>query len=638
MTVRQIEGEWQTVVEVLRAAASDNADVEAYVEPATAEAPRRTLTFAQWDRAADGVAGLFAAHGAGHGSVVCLMLPSSIDYMVCYAATTRLGAIVSGINLRLGQPEVRSILDRTRPAVTVVEDGAVPPAGPTGEVLARSAVTAATAGPPPPRFPELARTDPVAVVWTSGTTGLPKGAVFDHDALAAVADGTDVLSEPGDRRLSPLPFAHVGSMTRTWDEVANAVTTVITPTPWRAADTIRVIADERITVAQGVPTQWALVLAHPDLDGVDVSSLRIAGTGASRVPPELVAAMRARSASRWSCATRRPRRRSGPGRVPGDADDVVATSVGRPVPGVELAVVDDDGVRWRPARSGRVRLRSAAVMRGYGAVPRPARERGEWSTTPRPPPVGAGRRRLADHRGLRVRRRRRQPASGRTGQRALHPGWLQRLPGRGRGGAGRPPAVAQVAVVGAPDPVLGEIGVAFVVPPRRGPGPPTARRAPRPRCRAGWPTTRPRPTLWSRLPVTPMAKMDKRALADRAARARRCGRRSECRAEPMTTQTKEHARPMSGRLPRRPHRRRDRRAHPARHDAVTLVEPHRGHEVAYNRWYERDHFYAGCLIGAYKFAGARFVATAASRRSATPTAPTPSASRPDRSAPTSAVY
>ena len=43
----------------------------------------------------------------------------------------------------------------------------------------------------------------------------------------------------------------------------------------------------------------------------------------------------------------------------------------------------------------------------------------------------------------------------------------------------------------------------------------------------------------------------------------------------------------------------------------TLVEPHRGHEVAYNRWYERDHFYAGCMIGPYQFAGKRFVATAA---------------------------
>ena len=55
---------------------------------------------------------------------------------------------------------------------------------------------------------------------------------------------------------------------------------------------------------------------------------------------------------------------------------------------------------------------------------------------------------------------------------------------------------------------------------------------------------------------------------------------------------------------------------------VTMVEPHRGHEVAYNRWYERDHFYAGCLIGAWTIAGARYVATATSRRCATrPTPP-----------------
>jgi acyl-CoA synthetase (AMP-forming)/AMP-acid ligase II len=132
-----------------------------------------------------------------------------------------------------------------------------------------------------------------------------------------VAAGTDVLSEPGDRRLSPLPFAHVGSMTRTWDEIANGVTTVITPTPWRAADAVRIMAEERITVGQGVPTQWALVLAHPDLEGADVSSLRIAGTGASRVPPELVAAMRDRlGACRWWCATPPPRPRWAPAPCP----------------------------------------------------------------------------------------------------------------------------------------------------------------------------------------------------------------------------------------------------------------------------------------------------------------------------------
>ena len=140
-------------------------------------------------------------------------------------------------------------------------------------------------GPPSRRGrgPSSAPDDPVAVVWTSGTTGQPKGALFDHANLAAVARGTDVLSQPGDRRLSPLPFAHVGYMTRAWDEIANAVTTIITPTPWRADDAVRIMADERVTVAQGVPTQWALMLASEELERADLRALRVAGTGAARM-------------------------------------------------------------------------------------------------------------------------------------------------------------------------------------------------------------------------------------------------------------------------------------------------------------------------------------------------------------------
>ncbi len=519
MTVRQIEGRLETVVDVLRRAATVNAGIEAYVEPATPGTPRRSVTFAQWDRAADGVAGLLDRAGVSHGSVVCLLLPSSIDYMVAYAAATRLGAITSGINLRLGAAEAASILERTRPSVTIVDDGATLPPGPAGTVIERTRLLEVAAGPAPPRWPRLAPTDPVAVVWTSGTTGLPKGAVFDHACLAAVAAGTDVLSCPGDRRLSPLPFAHVGSMTRTWDEIANGVTTVITPTPWRAADTIRILADEGITVAQGVPTQWALVLDHPDFEATDVSSLRIVGTGASRVPPELVAALRQQLGAPVVVRYTSTEASLGTGTVPGDSDEQVALTVGRPVPGVDLAVVGDHGDAVGSGQVGRVRLRSAAVMRGY------------WGG----PPVGPG-------------------ASGvvydRTATRSVldDDGWLTtgdfgfvddagclHLVGRAnelyiRGGynvypaevegiLGSHPAVAQVAVVGAPDPVLGEVGVAYVV---LSPGAEPNREQLLTELRAA---TRAvvadykapdRLVVVDDLPMTSMMKVDKRVLTDRA--------------------------------------------------------------------------------------------------------------------------
>ena len=156
---------------------------------------------------------------------MALLLPSSIDYAVCYHAALRLGAITSGVNPRLGPSERASIFERLHPVVTVAGESEHPAlASPT---ITRSEVSntiheaSAGKGTPAPPLPALDPSDPVAVVWTGGSTGTPKGALFDHRNLEAVAAGTDVLSSPKDRRLSPLPFAHVGYMTRPWDEISN---------------------------------------------------------------------------------------------------------------------------------------------------------------------------------------------------------------------------------------------------------------------------------------------------------------------------------------------------------------------------------------------------------------------------------
>ena len=520
MTERQIEGERTTLPEVLASAARTNPDVEAYVEPATDTTPRRSVTFASWQQAAEGVAGLLASHGVGPGTVVCLLLPSSIDYMVAYAAVARLGAVTSGINLRLGSAEVTSILERTRPRVTIIDDGLAVPEGPTGLVVTRSELVDAQAGSGPGGWPDLDPSDPVAVVWTSGTTGLPKGAVFDHGSLGAVATGTDVLSEPGDRRLSPLPFAHVGSMTRIWDEAANVITTVITPTPWSAAGHIKVMEAERITVAQGVPTQWALVLSQPTLASSDLSSLRIAGTGASRVPAELVADMRTALGVPVVVRYTSTEASLGTGTVAGDPDDAVATTVGRPVPGVELVLVDEDGSPTSPGEVGRVRIRSAAVMRGYWGGPlvgpgaagvsydveatRSVLDADGWLTT-------GDYGRLDDHGRLML--------VGRANEMYIRGGYNV-YPAEVEGALGDHPGLAQVAVVGGPDPVLGEIGVAFVVlEPGAAVAGPDLVEALRDRARSRLADYKApdRVVVVDVLPLTSMMKVDKRVLAAEAA-------------------------------------------------------------------------------------------------------------------------
>jgi acyl-CoA synthetase (AMP-forming)/AMP-acid ligase II len=414
----------------------------------------------------------------------------------------------------LGPAEQASITHRTAPSVSIVDTDLVPtdavPPG-AGRIVARSALIDAASGRAP-RLPSLDAGDPVTIVWTSGSTGVPKGAVFDHRNLAAVAAGTDVLSHPGDRRLSPLPFAHVGYMTRPWDEIAHGVTTVITPQPWTAAGAIELLVGERVTVGQGVPTQWALILAHPDFEDADVSHLRIAGTGASRVPPELVRAMRERLGCPVVVRYTSTETSLGTGTRAGDPDEVVATTVGRPVPGVELELVDDEGRVAAPGEVGRVRLRSGAVMRGYvgkladgetidAATTAEVLDHSGWVTTGDLGWVGEdGNLRLV----------------GRAGEMYIRGGYNV-YPAEVEAVLGGHPAVAEVAVVGFPDPVLGEIGVAVVVPAGGMPTPDLAglRHLCGPRL-ADYKAPD-RLVIVDQLPLTAMAKVDKRALSARLA-------------------------------------------------------------------------------------------------------------------------
>ncbi len=341
----------KTAVDLLRAIAETHGEREAYVHVG------RRMTFGEWSRAADGLATQWHAMGVEPGDVVALLVPSSIDYAVCYQAAMRLRAITTGINPRLGPAEITSILERTQPRVVVRE----PDLAQLRNAYERS----------PGVLPQPRADDPVAIVWTSGTTGMPKGAVFAHESLAAVAIGGGDLGARFDRRLSPLPFAHVAYMSRPWEEIENVITTIIPSTPWTAAETLELIASERVTVGQGVPTQWRLVLDHPSFEATDVSSLRIAGTGAAAVPPELVREMERRLGCPVVIGYTSTEAAITTGTVPGDAPEVLARTVGRARENVELQVVDDAGV---PLATGAIGSRALPVgggdARRTGGIPR----------------------------------------------------------------------------------------------------------------------------------------------------------------------------------------------------------------------------------------------------------------------------
>jgi acyl-CoA synthetase (AMP-forming)/AMP-acid ligase II len=419
--------------ELLEYAATTHGDVEAYVEPGA------RITFANWVGRARGVAAQFADLGVGNGDVVALWLPSGIDYASCYAAAAMIGAITTGLNPRLGRREIESILQQADPALIVADErlGALPDTG--HRLLSRDALHHDPAASAPPSV-ELTRRDVVALIFTSGTTGVPKGAAYDADRLAAGAAAAGVMTAPYDRRLTSTPFAHAGYMFKLWDQLLSGSTLVIPPTPWSAQGMFDVLRDERVTVAGAVPTQWAKLL---DVDGVSPQALphlRIGVVATAPAPPELVRRVAEGTGvplvvryAMTECPTIC-------GTEPSDAPEVQFRTVGRPAAGMDVRVGSD----------GVVEVSGPCVMGGYWRNPKLTAEalRDGWLRTGDVGALGAdGNLTLVGRSGDMYIR----------GGYNVHPGEVERaLSGHA--------AVKHAAVVGCSAPVIGEIGVACVVP------------------------------------------------------------------------------------------------------------------------------------------------------------------------------
>lgn len=428
--------EMQTATDLLAWTAASHRDRPVFIDG------DRRLTFGELAVQVESVAASFSLRGLGRGDVVLLRMNSSVEFAITYLAAMTLGAVTSAVNPRLGSREMEEIRQRAVPDM-VVSDEAM------GDEVGIDDVRDASRRRRRCRAVASSMDDPVAIVWTSGTSGSPKGAVYTHRTLRTAAGAVGDISEPFDVRLSSVPFAHVGFMGRVWDTMANAICEVIVPSPWRAEDAVRLIEDECITVAQGVPTQWELMLGRGDLGGMDTSGLRVAAVGGAPSGPGLVRRMReqlgcpvlvgyATTETGTICRTRAT-----------DPPEIAEISVGRPTRGVDVVLVDEAEREVDVGEVGRVRVTTSARMAGYwdrrGAPligppegPVFTGDLGRWLPTGDLQIVGR-------QRDLYIR------------------GGYNIYPSQVEIAIQEHPDVDAAAVLGAPDPVLGEVGVGFVV-------------------------------------------------------------------------------------------------------------------------------------------------------------------------------
>ncbi len=297
------------------------------------------LSWRDLEARAAGMARRLAREKVGAGDVVALLLPNTWGLAAALWGGLALGATVVPLNPLLAADERERILGHLGPRAVV--DTA--PAEETAETL--------------PIAPAVA---PGIILYTSGSTGQPKGAVLSHAALAA-ANGSWAGPVMGltaaDRVLAVLPLAHSFGLNGALLAPLLAGVTVVLQERFTPEDTLRALARHRATVFPGVATMFARILESPALEGADLSSLRLAVSGAAPCPWAL--------ASEW-------RRRTGVRIVRGygmtelfrpisylaeEATDR-PDSIGRAVPGVELRVVEDE--LW---------IRSPAAMDGYLHAP-----------------------------------------------------------------------------------------------------------------------------------------------------------------------------------------------------------------------------------------------------------------------------
>ncbi len=344
---------------------------------------------------------------------------------------------------RTERPHLRTIVNAHGPAT----DGAAD----WGEFLARA--TPDSRAEVAERCRTMTPDDVCDILFTSGTTGVPKGVVMTHARTLVTALDWIAMTglQAGDRYLMINPYFHMFGL-KAGILASVAAGAVMLPEPvFDVANAIDRIAREQVTVLPAPPTIYLDVLNHPSRARCDLSSLRIGLTSAAEIPPSLVRRMHdelglptvvtAYGSTEGGTST---------STIPGDSIDTIATTVGRPRPGFEVRIVDRDGAEVPPGEVGEIRVRGGGVMSHYlddpAATAAVLSEDGWLSTGD----LG----RFGEDGNLRM--------VGRTKEMFIV-GGFNAYPAEIESFLVQHPEVQRAAVVGIPDDRLGEVGAAFVV-------------------------------------------------------------------------------------------------------------------------------------------------------------------------------
>jgi fatty-acyl-CoA synthase len=439
--------------------------------------PERTWTYAEFAHAVDQFASGLRELGITRGDRVAIAAPNSAEWLITWFATAKVGAILVTLNVAYREREFDfmlnqsgsvvlltsaqdggfdfvSFLDRLRPQIPSVrhfvflggagfpgshrwEDLRVPDDGPAAD----------------PDTGLVAPEDPAVILYTSGTTGEPKGATLTHAGIlaSARAQAEHLAQTSGDVAIGHMPLNHVGGLTCTVTASMVVQGSVALLPRYSPAQALNSIGRHGVTIFIGVPTMYTKMMELPEFAGMDVSSVRTCVIGGSNVEPAMgrriiEAFDGARLANLYGLSE------TAGGCIISAADDDLDTLVetlGVPIGDFEVRIADDDNHALPPDADGELQIRGDCVSPGYWDLEAPSTFLPDgWLAT------GDMALRRPDGRvTLRGRKKEMYIRGGYN----VYPAEVENVI------AGEP-SVAMCAVIGVPDEVNGEVGHAYVVP------------------------------------------------------------------------------------------------------------------------------------------------------------------------------
>ena len=340
------------------------------------------------------LAGALRQSGIGRGDVVAALHTNSDAYVETYYATATLGAVFAPLNYRAKPPELEYMIRAARTKAIFVGDRY---ADLFEDLRPRIPTIETVVGYESPREgwalyaellehdeeiedAEVEETDVSILMYTSGTTSLPKGVLLTHGDFTAYVTNTTELADGSDRgaALVSVPFYHIAGTAQMMTTVWSGRRLVILP-QFDEREWLETIAREKITNAMVVPTMLKKIVDHPELDRHDLSTLRNLSYGGAPMPLPVIrrAIERLPKAIGFVNAYGQTETTStltilGPEdhRLEGTREEVETklkrlTSIGKPLPDVEFRVVDDEGKELPPGEVGELAIRTARVMKGY---------------------------------------------------------------------------------------------------------------------------------------------------------------------------------------------------------------------------------------------------------------------------------